>query len=62
MEPNKLWVGLGHPCYEEDLDFFYSSTKIMVENGARTPFWDSPWLLERKPKDLAPLIFEAYSR
>ena len=61
-EPCKLWVGHGNPCDAEDLDFFYASTTITVGNGARTPFWDSPWLLGRKPKDIAPLIFEASSR
>ena len=61
-EPSKLWVGLGNPCTEEDRDFFYASTSIIVGNGARTPFWDSPWLLGRKPKDIAPLVFEASRR
>ena len=31
-------------------------------NGAKTPFWDSPWLLGRKPKDIAPLIYGAFTR
>ena len=61
-EPSKLWVGLGNPCTEEDRDFFYASTSIIVGNGAKTPFWDSPWLLGRKPKDIAPLVFEASRR
>lgn len=49
----------GQPCTEEDLDFFYASTTIIVGDEAKTPFWDSPWL---KPKEIAPLIFEALSR
>ena len=61
-EPRKLWVGLGNPCTVEDHDFFYASTTIILGNGAKTPFWDSPWLLGRKPKDIAPLIFEASRR
>lgn len=60
-EPTKMWVGMGNPCDEEDLNFFYASTTITVGNGAKTPFWDSPWLLGRKPKDIAPLIHEASS-
>lgn len=61
-EPTKMWVGLGNPCDDEDLDFFYASTTITVGNGAKTPFWGSRWLLGRKPKDIAPLIFEASRR
>ena len=61
-EPTKMWVGMGNPCDEEDLKFFYASTTIIVGNGAKTPFWDSPWLLGRKPKDIAPLIYEASKR
>lgn len=61
-EPTKLWVGMGNPCNEEDLNFFYASTTITVGNGAKTPFWESPWLLGRKPKNIAPLIFEVSSR
>ena len=60
--PNKLWVGLGNPCMEDDMDFFYASTTIILGNGAKTPFWDSPWLLGRKLKDIAPLIYEASTR
>ena len=61
-EPTKLWVGGGNLCDEDDLNFFYACTTITVGNGARTPFWDSPWLLGRKPRDIAPLIYEASSR
>lgn len=61
-EPRKMWVGTENPCNEVDLDFFYASTTIIMGNGARTPFWDSPWLLGRKPKEIAPLIYEASSR
>ena len=57
-----MWVGRGNPCDEEDLNFFYASTTIKVGNGAKTPFWESPWLLGRKPKDIAPLIYESSSR
>jgi hypothetical protein len=54
--------GIGNPCDEEDLNFFYASTTITVGNGAETPFWDSPWLLGCKPKDIAMLIHKASSR
>jgi hypothetical protein len=46
----------------EDKDFFYASTTITIGNGARAPFWESPWLNGCKPKDNAPLIFGASKR
>ncbi|KAE8785779.1 Serine carboxypeptidase-like 18 [Hordeum vulgare] len=61
-EPTKMWVWMGQPCDEEDLHFFYASVTITVGNGARTPFSDSPCLHGRKPKDIAPLIYEASMR
>ena len=57
-----MLVGGGNPGDEEDLNFFYASTTIKVGNGVKTPFWESPWLLGRKPKDTAPLIYESSSR
>lgn len=61
-EPTKLWVGSGNPCDEMDKNLFYASSTIIVGNGARTPFWDSPWVQGRKSKDIALLIYEASSR
>ena len=60
--PHKLWLRFGNPCTDDDLEFFYASTTITIGDGAKTPFWDSPWLLGRKPKDTTPLIFEASRR
>lgn len=61
-EPSRLWVGLGNPCNDADKVFFYASTSITIGNGARAPFWESPWLNGRKPKDIAPLIFDVSKR
>lgn len=61
-EPSKMWVGLGNPCDNKDYDLFYAFTTITVGNGARTPFWDAPWVQGRKPKDIAPLIYDATVR
>ena len=43
------------------MDMFYAATTITVGNGLKTPFWHAPWLEGRKPKDIAPLIFECSS-
>ncbi|XP_073358208.1 uncharacterized protein [Aegilops tauschii subsp. strangulata] len=61
-EPARLWAGDDNPCDEGDLSFFYACTTITVGDGAKTPFWECPWLLGRRPKDTAPLIFAASSR
>jgi hypothetical protein len=60
--PTKLWVGMGNPCDEVDMDLFYASTSISLGNGKIASFWDSPWLNDTKPKYIAPLIYEASTR
>ena len=40
------------------MDIFYAATSITIGNGCKTPFWHAPWLEGRKPKDIAPLIFD----
>lgn len=61
-EPTKLWVGLGNPCDEKDLNLFYALATITVGNGAKTSLWDAPWVQDHKPKEIAPLIYEASSK
>ena len=55
--PDKLWVGLGNPCTDEDLELFYAATRITIGNGSTADFWRSPWLFDRSPSDIAPSIF-----
>jgi hypothetical protein len=61
-DPNKLWVGLGNPSSEEDMNIFYAAITISLGNGKKTPFWDAPWLNGIAPKDIAPKIFESSKR
>jgi hypothetical protein len=61
-DPSKLWVGMCTPCDEVDMELFYASTTISIGNGEIAPFWDSSWLNGKKPKDIAPLIYEASTR
>jgi hypothetical protein len=37
-DPNKLWVGFGNPCTEEDMNIFFAATSITLRNGKKTPF------------------------
>ncbi|KAE8818297.1 Serine carboxypeptidase-like 18 [Hordeum vulgare] len=61
-EPTKMWAGMGNPCDQDDLHFFYASTTITLGNGAQTPFWDSPWFLGRRSMDISPLNYGASMR
>ena len=54
----KPWVGLGNPCSAKDEDLFAAATKVEVGNGNKASFWNSSWLEGRRPKDVAPLIFD----
>jgi hypothetical protein len=51
------WVW-ANPCVVADMELFYVITKISLGNGNIAPFWDSPWLNGRNPKDIAPLVPE----
>lgn len=58
-DPDKIWVGMGNPCGEADMDLFYESTIITIGNGGKAPFWNSPWLQGVKSKGIATLIHAA---
>lgn len=58
----KLWVGMGNPCDAVDMELFYACSRITIGNEAKAPFWDTPWLDGKRPRDIAPLVFEASKR
>jgi hypothetical protein len=38
-DPNKLWIGSGNPCSDDDMELFYAATTITLGDGKKTPFW-----------------------
>jgi hypothetical protein len=61
-DPDKIWARSGNPYTEEVMNIFFAATSIILENGRKTSFWHAPWLDGRKPKDIAPRIFESCKR
>jgi hypothetical protein len=53
---------MGSPCDDVDMDVFYAASTMTIGNGKIAPFWNSSWLNGRKPKDIAPVIYEASTR
>jgi hypothetical protein len=45
------------PCTEQDRLLFTACTTITLGDGHKASFWSSGWLLGRRPKDIAPLLF-----
>jgi hypothetical protein len=43
------------------MNTFYAATTIVLGNGQKTHF-GTPWLDRRKPKDIAPKMFESSER
>lgn len=37
-ERTKIWVGMGNPYDETNMDLFHASTSISIVNGAKAPF------------------------
>jgi hypothetical protein len=55
--PDKAWVGTEVPCTEHDRLLFAACTTITLGDEHKASFWSSRWLLGRRPKDIAPLLF-----
>jgi hypothetical protein len=60
--PYKNLVGSGNSFFEEYKDIFYLATAITTGNGWKACFWEAPWLGGRKPKEIAPIIFDIPKR
>jgi hypothetical protein len=61
-EEAKPWCGLGTPCTTQDSDLFAAATKVTIGNGKKALFWEAAWINGRRPKDIAPLIFDVSER
>jgi hypothetical protein len=61
-DKGKIWSGTGNPCTDKDMEIFYAATTISLGNGRKTLFWHAPWVHGRKPKDIAPRIFDICKR
>jgi hypothetical protein len=48
------------PCGSVDMGIYYASSTITIGNHNIAPFWESPWLNGRRPKDIALLIFRPH--
>jgi hypothetical protein len=57
-----IWQTLGrhrNACDDEDKLLFAAWTTIVLRDGKKTSFWDSGWIQGRRPKDIAPTLFQA---
>jgi hypothetical protein len=45
-------------CGEIDKQLFRLSTTVLLGNGNKAKFWDSPWLDGSAPRDIAPRLFK----
>jgi hypothetical protein len=52
VDSAKIWAAFGNPCFEEDMNIFYTAASITVGKRCKIPFWEAPWLCRRKSKRL----------
>jgi len=57
VSPEKAWVGSDLPCDSSDRLLFAACTTITLGDGKKTKFWLSAWLHGRRPKDIAPNLY-----
>ena len=40
-----------------DIELFYAATTVSIGDGRKAKYWQSAWLGAKRPKEIAPLIF-----
>ena len=51
------WLDTETPCTTKDKLLFAAATTITVGNGERISFWENAWLHGRRPRDIAPAVY-----
>jgi len=51
------WLDTETPCTTKDKLLFGAATTITVGNGERISFWENAWLHGRRPRDIAPAVY-----
>lgn len=57
-EPDRPWAFSGVPCNEIDKQLSRLSTEVILGNGVKAKFWDSPRLQGRAPRDISPGLYK----
>jgi len=60
-DPDRPWVGADVPCSALDRQLFRCSTIVtivIIGDGRKALFWDSPWFHGHAPRDMAPNLYK----
>jgi hypothetical protein len=59
----KPWKeSLGNPCTPQNVELCAAATLVNIGNRRKALFWEASSINGRRPKDIAPLIFEISKR
>jgi len=56
------WLHSEAPCTTKDKQLFAAATTITVGNGDKISFWESAWIQGRRPRDMAPAVYNISTR
>ena len=56
------WLHSETPCTNKDKQLFAAATTFTVGNGDKISFWETAWLQGRKPRDMAPTVYNISRR